>query len=109
MMLVNHRWATFAALSLLFFLVSAGTFSSLGVVLPAMVEELHWNWTQAGLGYTFLGLACGLSSLGAAAFVRRLGVRLTLATGAAMLVAGFGALAVTHNVWISSPYRGRTC
>jgi OFA family oxalate/formate antiporter-like MFS transporter len=105
MMLVNHRWATFAALSLLFFLVSAGTFSSLGVVLPAMVEELHWNWTQAGLGYTFLGLACGLSSLGAAAFVRRLGVRLTLATGAAMLVAGFGALAVTHNVWV---YLGAT-
>ena len=96
----SRRWATFAALSLLFFLVSAGTFSSLGVVLPAMVKELDWNWTQAGLGYTFLGLACGLSSLAAAAFVRRLGVRMTLATGAAMLVAGFGALAVTHDVWV---------
>ena len=101
----SHRWATFAALSLLFFLVSAGTFSSLGVVLPAMVKELNWNWTQAGLGYTFLGVACGLSSLAAAAFVRRLGVRMTLATGAAMLVAGFGALAVTGNVWV---YLGAT-
>jgi MFS family permease len=97
----SRRWATFAALSLLFFLVSAGTFSSLGVVLPAMVKELN----QAGLGYTFLGVACGLSSLAAAAFVRRLGVRATLATGAAMLVAGFGALAVTHYVWV---YLGAT-
>ena len=52
----------FAALSALFFLVSAGTFSSLGVLLPAMVRDLHWNWTQAGLGYAFLGVACGLSS-----------------------------------------------
>ncbi len=101
----TRRWAAFAALSGLFFLVSAGTFSSLGVVLPAMVKELNWNWTQAGLGYTFLGLACGLSSLAAAAFVRRLGVRMTLATGAAMLVAGFGALAVTGNVWV---YLGAT-
>ena len=96
----THRWATFAALSGLFFLVSAGTFSSLGVVLPAMVKELNWNWTQAGLGYTFLGLACGLSSLAAAAFVRRLGVRMTLAVGGAMLVVGFGALAITGNVWV---------
>ena len=72
---ISSRWATFAALSLLYFLASAGTFSSLGVVLPAMVKELNWNWTQAGLGYTFLGVACGLSSLAAAACVRRLGVR----------------------------------
>ena len=96
----THRWATFAALALLFFLVSAGTFSSLGVVLPAMVKELDWNWTQAGLGYTLLGVACGLSSLLAAAAVRRLGVRMTVVAGATMLVIGFGALAVTANVWV---------
>jgi MFS family permease len=97
---VANRWVTFAAQSLVFFLVSAGTFSSLGVVLPAMVRDLHWNWTQAGLGYTFLGLSCGLSSVATAALIRRIGVRRTLLLGTLMLVTGFGALALTHSVWV---------
>ncbi|MHB8286378.1 MAG: MFS transporter [Caulobacteraceae bacterium] len=97
---LSHPWTIFSALSLLFFLVSAGTFSSLGVVLPAMVQELHWTWTEAGLGFTFLGLACGLSSFAPAVLIRRIGVRATLLAGTAMLVVGFGALAVCHSVWV---------
>jgi MFS family permease len=97
---LSNRWVTLAAQSLMFFLVSAATFSSLGVVLPAMVRELEWNWTQAGLGYTFLGLACGLSSVASAALIRRIGVRATLLMGTVLLVLGFGSLAVTHTVWL---------
>ncbi|MHB8528896.1 MAG: MFS transporter [Caulobacteraceae bacterium] len=95
-----HPWLIFAANSLLFFLVSAGTFSTLGVVLPAMVRELGWNWTQAGLGYTLLGVACGLTSVLAAALVRRIGVKGTLVCGGAMLASGFAGLAVTHSVLV---------
>jgi cyanate permease len=95
-----HPWTTFTALSLLFFLVSAGTFSSLGVVLPAMVRELHWNWTQAGTGYTILGLACGLASFLPAVLIRRIGVRGTILAGTLLLVGGFAALAQTHVVWL---------
>lgn len=95
---LTHPWVTFTALSLLFFLVSGGSFNSLGVVLPAMVRELHWNWKQAGLGFTLLGVTCGLTSLAAAASVRRIGVRATLLLGGLMLVGGFGALAATHSV-----------
>ncbi len=95
---LTHPWVTFTALSLLFFLVSGGSFNSLGVVLPAMVRELHWNWKQAGLGFTLLGVTCGLTSLAAAASVRRIGVRATLMLGGLMLVGGFGALAATHSV-----------
>ena len=91
-------WVPFLALSLLFFLISAGTFSSLGVVLPAMVAEMKWNWTEAGLGYTLLGVACGLSSLAPAVFIRRVGVRGTLAAGAILCCAGFAGLAVTHSI-----------
>jgi MFS family permease len=96
----SHPWVTFTALSLLFFLVSAGTFSTLGVVLPAMVRELGWNWKQAGLGYTLLGVTCGLTSIAAAASVRRIGVVGTVLAGGAMLVAGFGALALTHSAMV---------
>lgn len=96
----TYRWATFAALSLLFFLVSAGTFSSLGVVLPVMVKDLGWSWAQAGLGYAFLGVACGLSSLAPAVTVRLIGVRATVVLGATMLAIGFAALAMTHSAWV---------
>jgi MFS family permease len=99
------RWFTFAALSLIFFVISAGAFSSLGVVLPAMVGELHWNWTQAGLGYTLLGLACGLASLLPAILIRRIGVRGTMAVGTLCMTAGFAAMALTHSVWL---YLGAT-
>ena len=91
-------WIPFLALSLLFFLVSAGTFSSLGVVLPAMVDEMRWSWTEAGLGYTLLGVACGLSSLAPAMFIRRVGVRGTIALGALLGGIGFAGLALTHSI-----------
>lgn len=98
--LLRHRWATFSALSLIFFVVSAGAFSSLGVVLPKMVAELHWNWKEAGLGYTVLGITCGFASMIPAVLIRRFGVRFTLAAGGLMMVAGFGGLAITHGVWV---------
>ncbi len=94
---VAPKWLTFVALSLLFFLVSAGTFSSLGVVLPTMVAELHMNWTEAGLGYTFLGLACGLASFAPAVLIRRIGVRGTLIGGTILLICGFGTLALARS------------
>ncbi|MBV8593266.1 MAG: MFS transporter [Caulobacteraceae bacterium] len=87
-----------AALSLLYLLVSAGSFSTLGVVLPAMVRELGWSWTQAGLGYTLLGVSCGLTSIAAAAMVRRIGCKGTLLAGGAMLAGGFALLAATRSV-----------
>jgi MFS family permease len=95
-----RHWLSFSSLSLIFFVVSAGAFSSLGVVLPKMVGELHWSWEQAGLGYTFLGVACGLASFVPAILIRRIGVRGNLAIGACVMVAGFAAMALTHSVWI---------
>jgi MFS family permease len=94
-----HPWVTFSALSLLFFVVSAGTFSSMGVVLRPMVHELGWNWKQAGMGYTLLGVGCGLASFIPAALIRRIGVSATLLIGTVLLASGFGMLAVTHAVW----------
>ena len=91
-------WLPFLALSLLFFLISAGTFSSLGVVLPAMVDEMHWSWTEAGLGYTLLGVACGLSSLAPAVFIRKVGVRGSIAAGSLLCGVGFAGLALTHSI-----------
>lgn len=91
-------FATLAALSALFFLATAGTFSSLGVVLPAMVAALGWSWTQAGLGFTILAVVCGLASYAPTLVIRTLGVRATLGLGGMALAAGFGCLAQAHGV-----------
>ncbi len=93
-----RAWATLAAFSLLFFIELAGSFSSLGMVLPSMVKELNWDWSEAGLGYTFLGLTCGLGTLVPAVLIRQAGVRATVLTGAGLLAAGFLALALTRSV-----------
>lgn len=97
---ITNRWASFVALSLVFFVVSAGSFNSLGVVLPDMVRELKWNWKQAGLGFTLLGVACGLASLVPAWLIRRVGVRGNMALGALVLAGGFAALWLTQSLWL---------
>jgi MFS family permease len=95
----TNRWLAFSSLSLIYFVVSAGAFSSLGVALPAMVRELNWSWSDAGLGYTLLGVACGLASPLPALLIRRIGVRGTMAIGMVTMIAGFATMAMTGPVW----------
>jgi MFS family permease len=84
--------------SLLFFLITASTFSSLGVVLPHMVGEMKWSWEHAGLGFTLLGFFCGASSFLPAFLIRRVGVRATILMGSAVMVGGFACLATTAGL-----------
>ncbi len=86
---MTRSYLALGALSLLFFVITAGSFTSLGVVLPDMVNALHWDWSQAGLGYTVLGVACGLASLAPALVIRRLGVRPSLVLGGILMAGGF--------------------
>ena len=65
----------------MFFLITATTFSSLGVVLPAMIGELHWSWGGAGSGFSLLGVAAGITATIPASLIRRFGVRVTLVVG----------------------------
>jgi MFS family permease len=90
-------WLLVAAFSLVLFLITASTYSSLGVVLPNMVSEEHWSWTEAGLGFTLLGAATGASSFIPAFLIRKLGVRPTLTLGTAVMAVGFLCLGVTHG------------
>lgn len=93
-----RAWITLAAVSAVFFLITATTFTSLGVVLPAMIAELHWSWSEAGFGFTLLGVFCGITSYIPAWLIRRFGVRATLSLGTAAMVAAFLCLAGTQGV-----------
>ncbi|WP_404478281.1 CynX/NimT family MFS transporter [Novosphingobium sp. BL-52-GroH] len=86
------------ALCLMYFLLSAGTFNSLGMVIPSMVQEFGMTWAQAGFGFTLLGTACGIISLAPAWTIRKLGVGRTLLTGTVILFAGFGLLYTSTGV-----------
>jgi MFS family permease len=91
-------WVLLGVLSLAGFVINAATFSSLGVVLPAMVHDLRLNWFEGGLGFTILGAACGSSSLLPAWLIRRFGVRVTLVAGTLVMVSGFLCLATAHEM-----------
>jgi len=91
------KYFVLVAFSLLHFMLNAFTFNGLGVVLPYMVEELGWTWTTAGMGFTFLGLACGLSGMVPALLIRRIGMSRAMLTGGALLMSGFACLALTHD------------
>lgn len=87
-----QAWRALIALSALFFLITAGTFTSLGVVLPDMISSLGWTWADAGLGFTLMGVACGLASVAPAVMIRLLGVRAALVLGGLVSAAGFACL-----------------
>lgn len=82
-------FALILALSVLFFLITATTFASLGVLLPAMITEFGWSWTTAGLGFTVLALATGVFSPLAARALEKLGPRRLYAGGGALMASGF--------------------
>lgn len=92
-------WLQLAALSLVLFLITAATYSSLGVVLPMMVQDQKWSWTEAGLGFTLLGALTGGSSMLPAWMIRRFGVAATVLFGGAVMVAGFLCLWATNSLW----------
>jgi MFS family permease len=93
-----RAWLTLGSVSLLFFLVTALTFSSLGVVLPAMVGELNWSWSGAGIGFSLLGVFTGITSTIPAMLIRRFGVRATLLAGGVVVAAAFAALAAAQDL-----------
>ena len=86
-------WLTLALMSASFFIITAATYASLGLALPAMVAELHWSWTEAGTGFGLLGLFNGVTSAVPATLIRRFGVRVTLLAGSAVMALAFLCLA----------------
>ena len=96
---IERRWIVFIAMSLIYFWAVSGSFTSLGVVLPQMVTDLHWNWADAGLGFTLLAMSCGIASYFPSFTIRTFGLRGTLALGVLFLVLGFVCVAITSTVW----------
>lgn len=84
--------------SLGFFFVTATTFTSLGYVLYTMVSELGWSQAAAGLSFSCLGLACGLSSPLAPMMMKWVGTRLTMFIGGLVLAAGFLLASAVHGI-----------
>ena len=82
-------WALLGLVSLIFCVSTGGAFSSLGVLLPAMIDELGWSWAQAGFGFTILALLTGLSSTFPATTIKWFGLRITYLSGGLTLAGGF--------------------
>jgi len=83
-----------------FFFVTATTFTSLGYVLYTMVTDLGWSQAAAGMSFSCLGLACGLSSPLAPMLMKGIGTRLTMFTGGLVLSLGFLLAASVHGIGI---------
>src|SRR6202044_3322372 len=92
------KWLMFGAVSFAFFFLNLATFTSLGVVLFTMEAELHWSITSAVFSFTFLGLACGLTSPLPGMTMRSWGGRRTVCVGAGLLAAGFFLAAIAHSL-----------
>lgn len=95
---VIRRWAGFAIVSAFFFLITAGTFSSLGVVLPYMIEEFSWSWSQAGIGFSLFALMVGLAGTAPAWTLSRFGTQTCFGIGGLLMLTGFSLLALAPGL-----------
>lgn len=97
----DHRggWLRFAIVSLIFFQITAATFTSLGVVLPYMIEEMAWSWSVAGLGFSVLAFMVGVASRIPSWTLSTYGAARTFALGGATMVIGFVLLATTQGLY----------
>ena len=95
----DKRWWQFIIASLFFFFITAATFSSLGVVLPYMIEEFSWSWSEAGTGFSLLALMVGLAGTLPAWTIRRFGIRATYIIGSAVMACGFILIAAGAGLY----------
>ncbi len=91
-------WTQFALVSAFFFFITGSTFTSFGVVLPFMIEELSWNWSEAGFGFSLLALMVGLFGAVPAWTIKKFGIAATFAIGGALMTVGFVFLALTADL-----------
>ena len=105
----DKRWWMFALASAFFFFITASTFSSLGVVLPYMIEELSWTWSQAGTGFSLLALLVGLAGTLPAWTIRRFGIKATYVLGSLSMGCGFVLIStgsLLYQYWVGASLLG---
>lgn len=95
---VWRSWLVFALVSAVFFQVTAATFTSLGVVLPFMIEEMSWSWSGAGLGFSVLAFMVGIASRLPSWTLTRFGARTTFGVGGVTMATGHGLMATTTGL-----------
>ena len=94
-----RSWWKFSVVSLIFFHITASTFTSLGVALPFMIKELSWSWSDAGIGFSLLAFMVGIAGRLPSWTLRRLGTRATFGIGGVTMALGFGLLATTTGLY----------
>lgn len=94
----RRRWFMFTIVSLVFFLVTAATFTSLGVALPFMIKELGWSRFEAGTGFAIMALMVGLAAPLPALLLRSYGLKVTYCLGGFLVTTGAVLLATTASL-----------
>lgn len=95
----GKRWFLFAIVTAIFFHITGSTFNSIGVVLPYMIADLSWSWTEAGTGFSLMALMVGLAGTVPAWTLRKFGVKATFGIGGVIMALGFSLLALTTGLY----------
>jgi cyanate permease len=76
---------------------SATTFSTMGLVLFAMLRDLHWSETVAGGAFTTLILVCSVAHLLPVPMIAKIGARWTIVSGGVILAIAFMVAYATRD------------
>ncbi|MFK7965920.1 MAG: YbfB/YjiJ family MFS transporter [Burkholderiaceae bacterium] len=78
---------------------------SYGLILPAMQEDLAWNYTQAGAINTANAIGYLIGAIVALMLTRRLGARRLFNLGMVLMVIALVGTALTRDFWLLNAWR----
>lgn len=88
-----------ALVAFLIFLLLAGSFYGLSVLVPFMSAEMGWSATEFGTAFTIIFLTVGFSSPLVGIIIRRFGPRFSMVLGSFMVATSLSLMSITTSLW----------
>jgi len=81
------------------YLLVAGTYYGLSVLIPVMAADLGWSATAFGAAFSIFALLLGVSAPLVGAFIVRFGARVAILTGSLLAATALALMSITSAVW----------
>lgn len=88
-----------AASAFVVYLLVAGIYYGLSVLIPIMAADLGWTATAFGAAFSIFALLLGLSAPLVGAFVVRFGARVAILIGSLLAATALAFMSITSAVW----------
>ncbi len=93
-----YGWVLLVTLGFIYMTSVGAVFYGLGVMMPAMIEELNWSRAEGSTGFAVLSLTIGFAGPLVTLLMNRISGRMIIFLGGIILAAGTGLFYYVHSL-----------